>query len=100
MKLLVIAKYDLLMTKYDLLIITKYDQAKNKLTLDMPNGQQGRQGASLRKAATGMIISCARNFHIMEVAAIFFPHIFFNPLLSLIPHLKRETTSKDRQDQL
>ena len=49
-----------------IIIIVKHDQEKNKLTLDMANGQGG-QGASLRKAATGMIISCASNFHIMQV---------------------------------
>ena len=53
-----------------LVIIIKHDQEKNKLTLDMANGQGGA-GASLRKAATGMIISCASNFHIIEVATNF-----------------------------
>ena len=60
-----------------IIIIVKHDQEKNKLTLDMANGQGG-QGASLRKAATGMIISCASNFHIMQVAAnfSFLPQLF------------------------
>ena len=59
-----------------IIIHIAHDQEKNKLTLDMANGQGGA-GASLRKAATGMIISCASNFHIIEVATNFSFFVIF-----------------------
>ena len=64
-----------------LIIIGKHDQGKNKLTLDMPNGQGG-QGASLRKAATEMIISCPGNFRHRHRHR----HIFVSDILFPVEH--------------